>query len=98
MAVDPSTVTVNALAGAVVEDSASMKRRAIWVPSAEVDANSSVGRTPSTLWVDSAATAAWVRVALTSVEPFFRIVPPPSSSSFAAISMPSASTSFSATV
>ena len=48
VAVDPSTVTVNALAGAVVEDSASMKRRAIWVPSAEVDANSSVGRTPST--------------------------------------------------
>ena len=57
----------------------------------------SVGRTPSTLWVASAATAACAMKASLVVEPFLRIVPPFSSSSFAAISMPSSSESFSAT-
>ena len=95
--VDPFTRTVNALAGAVVADSLSLKVRSMIAPLVEVTALTNVGRTPSTLWVASAATAACVMMALIVVEPFFRIVPPFSSSSFAAISMPSVSSSLSAT-
>ena len=54
----------------------------------------SVGRTASTLWPGSSATALWVSVALfvpTLMVPFSSV------SLFAAMAMPSASTSFSAT-
>ena len=56
----------------------------------------SVGRTPSTVWSVSAASAAWSRVA--SFEDPSAIVPPLSSSASCATAMPSLSASPSVTV
>ena len=98
MRLESATDTVNALAGAVVCDSGSLKVRMTWVPSMEVAALDRVGRTPSTVWALSAATAVWSRTASMVVEPAFRIVPPFRVSLFAPTAIPSASSRLSATV
>ena len=58
----------------------------------------SVGFTPSTLWFAEAATAAWVRTASLVASAVALIVPLLASSLFAAMEMPSVSSSFAATV
>ena len=87
--------TVNdALARLAAAPSASSKVSVRVVPSTA--ALLSVGRTPSTVWSVSAASAAWSSVA--AFEELSAIVPPFSASASCATAMPSLSASFSATV
>ena len=66
-------------------------------PSLAVAALDRVGRTPSTRCPAAARTAAWVSTASTRVSDEAVSVPPFRVSRFAAMAMPSASASFSAT-
>ena len=77
---------------------ASLNARTIFVPSLELPALSSVGRTPSTLWFAEAATAACSRTASGLSPAEALIVPPLRVSLFAATARPSVSSSLAATV
>ena len=87
----------------VTETMVSLNVRITFVPSVEVVGASapvmtSVGRMPSTRWFREAGTATWSRTASRLVSAVALIVPPLASSLFAAIEMPSASSSLAATV
>ena len=82
---------------------ASLKTRMICEPSSVVlgalsPLVTSVGFTPSTLWLAEASTAAWVRTASFVASAVDLIVPPLASSLLASIERPSVSSSLAATV